>query len=403
MIINSGNLDSVFKPKSQESMNTSKSKRTPLNAEPLMIRRVDAIPVAIPLTKPIVMGGGQRYEHSESLIVRIEAANGLVGWGEASAAPTMTGDMLAGMVQAVEQHLAPLLVGSNALLRAQLAHKLSRAVIGNTGPKAACDVALHDLAGRHLGVPLVELLGGKARESVCALSQLGNSRVEDDIAEARTRRREGYRFFKLKVGVKPVEEEIGGVHALRKALGPDVILCADANMSMTPSSARKFVLGAADANILFLEQPLRDHDLVGALALARMSPIPLCADESAHSLESIMNWRSAGAIAGVTLKTIKLGGMASTARAAIVCDALGMSLNLASKTGESSIGAAALVHLSYAIPNIDWGINITNQYLSTDLVRQPIGQKGGSVECPTAPGLGIDVDERAIARFKVVS
>ena len=160
-------------------MNTSKSKRTPLNAEPLMIRRVDAIPVAIPLTKPIVMGGGQRYEHSESLIVRIEAANGLVGWGEASAAPTMTGDMLAGMVQAVEQHLAPLLVGSNALLRAQLAHKLSRAVIGNTGPKAACDVALYDLVGRHLGVPLVELLGGKARESVCALSQLGNSRVED--------------------------------------------------------------------------------------------------------------------------------------------------------------------------------------------------------------------------------
>ena len=116
-----------------------------------------------------------------------------------------------------------------------------------------------------------------------------------------------------------------------------------------------------------------------------------------------MNWRSAGAIAGVTLKTIKLGGIASTARAAIVCDALGMSLNLASKTGESSIGAAALVHLSYAIPNIDWGINITNQYLSTDLVRQPIGQKCGSVECPTAPGLGIDVDERAIARFKVVS
>ena len=132
-----------------------------------------------------------------------------------------------------------------------------------------------------------------------------------------------------------------------------------------------------------------------------MSPIPLCANESASNLDRIMDWHRAGAIAGATLKTIKLGGIAPTARAAIVCDTLGLSINLASKTGESSIGAATLLHLGYAIPNLDWGINITNQYLSADLVRKPIGQKGGSVECPTAPGLGIEVGERAIARFKI--
>ena len=83
-------------------MNTLKSKRAALNAEPLIIRRVDAIPVAVPLTKPVVMGGGQKYEHSESLIVRVEAANGVVGWGEAAAAPTMTGDTLAGISAAIQ-------------------------------------------------------------------------------------------------------------------------------------------------------------------------------------------------------------------------------------------------------------------------------------------------------------
>lgn len=372
-------------------------------AAPLLIRRVDAIPVSVPLTQPVLMGGGQRYDVSETLIVRIEAVNGLVGWGEASAAPTMTGDTLAGMVSAVEHHLALRLVGENALDRARLAQRLLHAIIGNTGAKAACDIAIHDLVGRHLGVAVTDLLGGKARGSLLALSQLANATVEQDIEEAKAKKRAGYRFFKLKVGVKRVEEEIESAHALRRALGPEVMLCADANMGMTMANARKFVTGAADAELLFLEQPFRDNDLAGMLALARMSPIPLCADESAHSLESIMEWQRAGAIAGVNLKTIKMGGIAGVMRAATVSDTLGLAIDLASKTGESGIGAAALAHLGYAVPNLDWGININNQYLATDLVKQPLRQKNGSVECPAGPGLGIEVDEAALRRFRAKS
>jgi len=370
-------------------------------AAPLLIRRVDAIPVSVPLKQPALMGGGQRYDVSETLIVRIEAANGLVGWGEASAAPTMTGDTLPGMVAAVERHLAALLIGENALDRARLAQRLSHAVIGNTGAKAACDIAIHDLVGKHLGVAVTDLLGGKARDSLLALNQLANPTVEQDIEEAKAKKRAGYRFFKLKVGVKRVEEEIESAHALRKALGPEVMLCADANMGMTPANARKFVVGAADADMLFLEQPFRDNDLAGMLALARMSPIPLCADESAHSLEAIMEWQRAGAIAGVNLKTIKLGGIVAVMRAATVSDTLGLAIDVACKTGESSIGAAALTHLGYAVPNLDWGININNHYLATDLVKQPVRQKNGSVECPTGPGLGVEVDEAALRRFRV--
>ncbi len=370
------------------------------DAAPLIIRRVEAIPVSVPLKHPALMGGGQRYEESETLIVRIEARNGLIGWGEASAAPTMTGDTLPGMVAAVEHHLAALLIGENALDRARLARRLALAVIGNTGAKAACDVAIHDLVGKYLGVPLTDLLGGKARDSLIALYQLANPTVEQDIEEAKARRRAGYRFFKLKVGVKSVEAEIESAHALRKALGPDVMLCADANMGMTPANARKFVLGAPDADILFLEQPFRDYDLTNMLALARISPIPLCADESAHSLEAIMEWQRAGAIAGVNLKTIKLGGICAVMRAATVSDALGLAVDLACKTGESGIGAAALVHMGYAVPNLDWGININNHYLATDLVKQPVHQANGSVTCPAGPGLGVEVDEAALRRFR---
>ena len=197
------------------------------NRPPLAIRRVEAIPVSIPLVKPVLMGGGQEFRRSESLVVRIETTNGLFGWGEASAAPTMTGDTLPGMVEAVEKYLAPRLIGQNALDRALLAHRMSQTLIGNTGAKAACDIALHDLAGKHLGVSVTDLLGGRARERVLALAQLGNAKVEQDIAEAKAKQRQGYGFFKLKVGVKPVEQEIESAYALREALGPDAVLCAD--------------------------------------------------------------------------------------------------------------------------------------------------------------------------------
>jgi len=368
---------------------------------PLLIHRVEAIPVSVPLVKPVLMGGGQRFDCSETLIVRATTRDGLTGWGEASAAPTMTGDTLAGMVSAVEHHLAPALIGENALNLSLLARKLSRTIIGNTGAKAACDIALHDLAGKYLGVPVVQLLGGKARETVLVQLQLGNPDIKQDIAEARAKWKQGYRFFKLKIGVKPVAAEIAAALAIRKTLGPTAALCADANMGMSHGDARAYVSGAAAAKLLFVEQPLRDNDLAGMQALSRASPIPLCADESLHSVESILECHRLGAIAGVNLKTIKLGGIAETCRAAAVSDALGLAVDLASKTGESSIAAAALTHIGYAIPNLDWGININNHYLATDLVRVPLKQQGGSVACPGGPGLGVEVNESAIQKFRV--
>ena len=380
----------------------SMQKRRPQerDAAALKIARVEAIPLLLPLKKPMLMGGGQRFERSETLVVRIEAANGLVGWGEASAAPTMTGDTLPGMAAVVNAHFAPRLIGRDAMDRARLSRELAAAVIGNTGAKSACDVALHDLVGRHLNVSLTDLLGGAVRDSVATMCLLGNARVAEDIAEARALARQGYDFFKLKVGVKPVDEEIEAAFAVRKVIGDRAILCADANMGMTKEAARKYVLGAAAAGLAFLEQPLRDTDLAGALDLARVSPIPLCADESAHSLENIIDWQRAGAIGGVNLKLIKLGGVAATMRAAIVSDTLGLAIDLAGKIAESSIASAALIHLGYTIPNLDWGLNPTSHYLAEDIVRAPLAPSKGSSPRPTGPGLGVEVDERAVRRFR---
>jgi len=153
---------------------------------PLRIRRVDAIPVGLPLKKAVVMAG-ERIETSLNLLVRIEAANGLVGWSEASSAPQMTGDVLPGMVAVVDSFLAPILLAQDAMQRAALSKRCARALVGNSGAKCAVDMALADLVGQHLGVSMADLFGGALREDLLPMYLLGNAKIEDDIAEAQRR------------------------------------------------------------------------------------------------------------------------------------------------------------------------------------------------------------------------
>src|SRR4029077_11984944 len=124
---------------------------------PLMIRRVDAIPVALPLKTPMKMSA-ETITAAQNLLVRVEAADGSVGWGEAASAPTMTGDTLGGLVAAVRDHLAPMLIGKDAHGWMQLRPTLYRALLGNGGAHSAVEMAVLDLTGRASGKRLIDLV-----------------------------------------------------------------------------------------------------------------------------------------------------------------------------------------------------------------------------------------------------
>jgi muconate cycloisomerase len=364
---------------------------------PLAIRRVDAIPVALPLNKPMKMAG-VNITHAQNILVRIEARDGTLGWGEAASAPTMTGDTLGGLVAAVRDHLAPVLTGADAWERPALVHRMNTTLVGNSGAHSAVEMALLDLAGRAANVPLIDLIGGAVRDAVAPMWLLGNKTTEQDISEAHEREAAGFHFFKLKVGVKPLAAEIDGTLALRAALGSDVPLCADANCGFTLDAARRYLDGTRGANLLFLEQPLEPADLDGFATLARTAPVPVGVDEGIHSLGDIGAHARAGA-GGVSLKLIKLGGIAPALAAAHLCRRLGLKVNVASKIAESSIASAALMHLTCAIPVSDWGVSLTHFYLAEDLVKRPLPLGDGIIALPTGPGLGVEVDEAAVERF----
>ena len=374
--------------------------RADRTAETLAIKHIEAIPVALPLLKPVVMAG-ERIERSTNLLVRIEAANGLVGWGEAASAPTMTGDVLPGMVAAVNDHLAPLVEGRDALQRAEIAQRIGHALHGNGGAKCAVDMALNDLVGRQLGVSLADMFGGPLRETLRPMYLLGNPKVADDIAEAQKKIRDGFTFFKLKVGIKHPAEEAAAAVEIRRQIGREIALCADANMGMTFQNARMFVERAREAELLFLEQPLREDDFEGMAALARLSPTPLNGDEAIGSVAAILALHRIGAIQGANLKTIKMGGIGATVHAMSVCAALGLNINLACKVAESGIGAAAIAQLGSVAPNLDWGVSITNHYLAEDLTEAPVRIENGVVRRPRGAGLGVQVRESQVSRYRV--
>ncbi len=365
---------------------------------PLLIRRVEAIPIALPLTKPMKMAG-VTIATADNILVRIESADGVVGWGEAASAPTMTGDTQAGLVAAVN-HLAPLLIGADAWTRLALKKRLTAALLGNTGAHSAIEMALLDLAGRAAGLPVIDLLGGPVRRAVQPMWLVGNATVEEDVAEAKAKLAQGFRFFKVKVGAKPVDGDIAATRAVRAALEPKIPICADANCGFTLDVAQRYLDGTRDAGLLFLEQPLAHDDLEGLAALAKGSAVPIGADEGIHSLHDISAHAEAGA-RGVSLKLIKLGGLSAAIEAARLCERLGLSINVAAKIAESGIASAAAVALACAVPSADWGVSLTHFYLAQDVVKKPLVIADGDVMLPDGPGLGIEIDEDAVARVRV--
>src|SRR5882724_9739976 len=147
------------------------------NRTPLTIRRIDAIPVALPLKTPMKMAA-ETITAAQNLLVRIEAVDGTVGWGEAASAPTMTGDTQGGLVAAVRDHLAPMLVGKNARDWPTLRPAIHRALLGNGGAHSAVEMAVLDLIGRTTGKRLIDLVGRPRRGGVKPMWLLGNKTAE---------------------------------------------------------------------------------------------------------------------------------------------------------------------------------------------------------------------------------
>jgi L-alanine-DL-glutamate epimerase-like enolase superfamily enzyme len=361
----------------------------------MKIKRITPYVAALPLRRPMKTGG-KELAAVDNIFVRIETDDGIVGWGEASAAPRMTGETAASIVAAID-YLTPALEGCDPREFASNVALMDKQMYGNASAKTALELALYDIAGKHAGKPVAELLGGVVRTRMPVLWMLASGETDADIADGRSKIAAGFTAFKIKVGINPVEADIERATAIRAAM-PGVQISADANQGWTVEQAVRFVEGVGSA-LDFIEQPVMGHDLEGMARVARRAAAPICADEGLHSNADIQRHHDSGAARGGSLKMIKLGGLTRTFEALQMCGALGLSINLAGKIAESSLANAGVLHLASAAPNLNWGLSATQQYLETDIVCDAINVVDGHVMRPNGPGLGVEVDEAALGVF----
>jgi muconate cycloisomerase len=231
------------------------------------------------------------------------------------------------------------------------------------------------------------------------LAVIGSPDVAADLREAQERWAAGYRAFKIKVGLSGAAadaERTRSVCLVLKSAGEPCLVSADANQGFTVDDALTYVRVLGDCGLDFFEQPVAAHDLEAMARVAAASAAAIGADEGLHCADDIVRHHERKAAHGGSLKAIKLGGLRALFQAGRLCDRLGMKINISCKTGESSIASAAAAHVATAVPELAWGLTVTNLGLAEDVAVEPLAVVDGHVEATDKGGLGIDVDERRV-------
>jgi len=364
----------------------------------MKIKSIEPIAVSIPMKKPVFMAGVE-IRHADNVMVRIEADNGAVGWGEAASAPTMTGETVESMMAAIH-FLAPAIDGRPAEDIAGAIAAMRARMYANSAAKAAIEIALHDLVGRASDRPAYALLGAMQRSRMAVLGVIGTGELASDLREAETKKTQGYIAFKIKVGVDKPLIDAERTRRICAQIGPGCLISSDANQGWSTDEAVQYVRAVAGAGLDFFEQPVAADDIAAMATVAKAGDTAIGVDESIHGLDDLRRHHEARAASGASLKTIKLGGMRGVMEAGRLCDRLGLKVNVAAKTGESSIACAAAVHVAAALPQIAWGLTLSNEGLAEDVTARPIRIERGHVEISNAAGLGIEVDEDRLRRYR---
>jgi muconate cycloisomerase len=359
---------------------------------------VNILPIIadLPLVRPIKMSGVE-ISVSENVFVKVETDNGLIGWGEASSSPSMTGETVESMMAAI-RFLTPFFIGRDPSFFTQNLDEMDWRMYGNTSAKTVLEMAFYDLAGKDQNKTIAELLGGVKRNKMPVVQMLATGELETDLLDAQTKADEGFSAMKIKVGGKPLSEDIERTKAISKALNGKVQLSADANQGWTREEGIDFANNASEF-LDFLEQPVMGRDVEGMAKIALESSCLISADEGLHSFEDIKRHHRELAAHGGSLKTIKLGGITRAFQATNLFHNLGMNVNLAGKTAETSIASAAILHIAAAAKNLFWGVSPTAPYLAVDVVYNPIVLRSGHVQAPVEPGLGVAVNEEILLRY----
>jgi muconate cycloisomerase len=364
---------------------------------------IDTLIVDVPTIRPHVLA--MATMHSQSVVlVRIRCSDGVEGIGEGTTIGGMSyGDESPESIKlAIDTYIAPIIQAADVTRVAETMAKIERFVVGNHIAKCAIETALLDAAGKRLGVPVSELIGGgRVRDRLPVAWTLASGDTQRDIEEAEAMidaRR--HSIFKLKIGKREVREDVAHVAAIKRALGARGSVRVDVNQGWDEAQADLGMAMLADADCDLVEQPVSRHALPAMARLSSRHAVPLMADEALHGPRDAFAIASAAGARVFAVKIAQSGGLHAGYQVGCIATAAGIGLYGGTML-EAGVGTAASAHLFATFPKLAWGTELFGPLLLTEeILAEPLDYSDFTLGVPTGPGLGISLDEDKIAHFR---
>jgi muconate cycloisomerase len=370
----------------------------------MKITKVEPIPICVPLKKGMTAKTAHG-EHATSpyVLVRVHTDKGLIGLGEATISGLWSGETQAGTVAAIRDYIEPVILGKDPRDITAIRRAMDGMIKLNSFTKAAVEMAMWDIAGKAVGLPVYQLLGGKVRDKVRIKLVVWARDVAGSRAMAEQHLALGVSCVKVKVGLDP-ETDIARVRAVREVCPPNIPLTIDANCGWTIQQAKYCLRQLADVNLLLAEQPIPPGDHVAMAELRRDTPAPIMADESVFTLQDAWLLTLHRAADIFSIYPGKHGGIQATGDIVSIARAAGLRCTIGSNL-ELGIGTAAMLHVAAAFPEVDTDTfpadTIGPFYHEADLITQPLNLGPPAAMVPEGPGLGVELDEEQLKRWRV--
>lgn len=371
----------------------------------MKITRVETIYLRQPEVKQQCDSG------QDALIVRVETDAGITGLGEVDSNPMAAKGAIDGpFSHTTASGLGQVVLGEDPFETEKLWYKMYRANIygGRRGvgihAMSGIDMALWDIKGKALGLPIYKLLGGGFQPRIrCYASSLFGSTPQKTAELARRFRQQG--FSAVKFGWDPMgrdeQTDIALVREARRGLGDDADLLIDAGLVWDAATAIQRARAFSQYNIFWLEEPLRPDDYEGYRRLADATEVRIAAGEEESSRLSFLDLMDRGRIDVVQVDLTRCGGFTEAMKIASL--AWDRGLMVANHGFTTYINVAAALHWLASIPNALIAEFVTEEEtnLREFVTRQKLRARDGFLDVPSGPGLGVELDEEAVGKFRV--
>ncbi len=349
-----------------------------------------------------------RFDHRRHVLVEVICEDGTIGWGEALGPAALNA--------AVIDAYRPVFLGQSALdteiLWAEAYNRLRDQGMRGLAITAlsGIDVALWDIKGKHFGVPVSVLLGGRVREEVAAYAtgsfrRDGVDRVTDIAEEVAGYRAAGFHAVKVKIGFA-VDEDLAVLDAVREAIGPDIRLMVDANHGYDAGEAIELGQRAAHLGIDRFEEPVVPENMAAYARVRAGQPIPVAGGETWHARYATQQALDAGAVdilqpdlcgTGGFTEMRRIADQATLAGARLVPHVWGTGVQIAASLQWLAAQLPDPVRPEPRAPILEF--DRTENPFRQAVLTKPIDHVNGIVRIPDGPGLGIEIDRAALAAF----